>query len=260
MICTETSYPTETSYAVRRLPGASLLIAASAVCVSLTSPLAEWLQYDRTAVAAGQFWRFITCHLAHWSFDHLLWDGMALVALGVLCEVEQRRTFLWCVGISALLIPVSLWICVPNLDFYRGLSGIDSAIFMLLATTVLRENTAARRWGGVIVAGFVTAGFLGKTGFELLTGDTLFVDSAAAGMVPLPLVHVVGALVGLICGLFSQIHAAPQCSEKNSVNRESGRPYTELLPLAVESFDRPGTASPAETMVRCQTAVPIWGE
>ena len=200
MICTETSY------AVRRIPGASLLIAAAALCVYLASPLSEWLQYDRTAIAAGEIWRFITCHLAHWSFDHLLWDGMALVALGMLCEVEHRRMFLWCVGISALLIPATLWIFVPDLGLYRGLSGIDSAVFALLAMTILREYAAARRWGGVIVVGFVTLGFLGKTGFELVTGDTLFVDSAAAGMVPIPLVHVVGALVGLICGLFSQVH------------------------------------------------------
>jgi len=58
-------------------------------------------------------------------------------------------------------------------------------------------GSAARRGGdrlaSLAAVGAVVA-FLGKVGYESLTGATLFVDSAAAGFEPLPLAHLLGAV------------------------------------------------------------------
>ncbi len=187
--------------AVGRLPCVSLLLAGIAVCLQFSLTAMGWLQYDPAAIAAGEVWRIVTCHLTHWSFDHLFWDATALIILGVLCETAGRRPFLGCMAVSAVLIPLFIWVLMPEVDAYRGLSGIDSAVFALLAITILRENLAAQRFGWVAAIAVVLCGFSAKIGFEYLTGQTVFVDSMAAQMVPIPLAHVVGGLVGAGTGL-----------------------------------------------------------
>jgi len=43
-------------------------------------------------------------------------------------------------------------------------------------------------------------GLVAKIGFEMLTRSAIFVDASSAGFQPVPLAHVIGALVGaLVC-------------------------------------------------------------
>ena len=184
------------------LPVASLLLTLAAVLVLPFDSLSSWFQYDRTAVNGGQLWRLLTCQLTHWSWDHLFWDAAALLFLGWVLERQDRRSLLTCLGLSVVLIPAVVHICLPDLATYRGLSGIDSAVFVLLAVTLLRRFRADgdRLWTWACV--IMLAGFVGKVGFELVSGGTLFVDSAGSGMLPVPLVHVVGGILGAGCGWF----------------------------------------------------------
>jgi len=176
-------------------------LALLAAAVSLTPGLAEWLQYDRVAIAAGEWWRLMTSHFVHWSGEHFFWDVLAFGVLGWLCERDDARPFLTCVGLSAILIPLVLWFAMPAMLTYRGLSGIDSALFALLAVRIARQSLTENDLLKLGIACVVSAGFAAKVGFECLTGATLFVDSAAAGMTPVPLAHVVGGVIGMACGL-----------------------------------------------------------
>jgi rhomboid family GlyGly-CTERM serine protease len=159
--------------------------------------MAGWLQYDRLAIANGALWRLVTSHFVHWSGEHLFWDGLALGILGWLCERERVPRFLPAIGVAALLIPLSLWIAEPQMTTYRGLSGIDSTVFALLAAHLAREAHAGKDWPRLGFVALVSAGFAAKIGFEICTGSTLFVDSSAAGMTPVPLAHVIGGMIGL---------------------------------------------------------------
>jgi rhomboid family GlyGly-CTERM serine protease len=190
------------STAGRRLPGVSLLLVAFALLASLLPGVADWLQYDRLAVSQGAFWRLLTSHFVHWSTDHLFWDVLVFGAVGWLCERDDRTSYLACVGLSALAISGSLAITLPQMQTYRGLSGIDSALFAMLAVRMGQRELADRNWIGLSLVCAVAVGFVAKLVFELATGGTLFVDSPAAGMVPVPLAHVVGGLVGVICAVY----------------------------------------------------------
>ena len=59
----------------------SLLIALAAFVIQLSQGQA-WLVYDHARVLQGEVWRLFTCHLAHWSWDHFIWDTLTLVAFG----------------------------------------------------------------------------------------------------------------------------------------------------------------------------------
>jgi len=187
--------------ATENLPGVSLALAAVACFLMAFPALADWLQYDRAAVAAGQLWRIVTCHLTHWSPDHLFWDVVALLLLGCVVERDGYRRLLTCIGLSALSIPLAVHIGMPELSTYRGLSGIDSAVFMLLAVTLIVDAWRQGDRGWTLLCTALIVGFVAKTGFEFLTGTTLFVDAAAADMQPVPLAHVVGAGIGTLCAV-----------------------------------------------------------
>jgi hypothetical protein len=57
----------------------------------------------------------------------------------------------------------------------------------------------------VLGGGLAITAFAAKLLYETTTGATLFVNSPAAGFVPLPLVHLVGGCVGLVVGLAEKI-------------------------------------------------------
>jgi len=184
-----------------RLPGVTLILVAVAVVLMPLETLSAWLEYDRSAVAGGQLWRIVTCQLTHCSWEHLFWDAAALAVIGWVLQRDHRRAMLACVGLATLLIPLVVHFTMPEIATYRGLSGIDSALFVLLAVTLLRESRADGDRVWTAACGLLLAGFAAKTGFELATGSTLFVNAQQSGMLPVPLVHVVGGLLGVVCSV-----------------------------------------------------------
>lgn len=185
--------------AARRLPVASLLFVLLATALGRAPAVADWLQFDRPAILHGEVWRLLTGHLVHWSTDQLFWDAFAFGFLGWLCERDDRPAFLRCVVLSALLISLTLLFAAPRMETYRGLSGIDSALFALVALRIGGEAFLDKQWTKIGLVAIVAGGFAAKIGYEFVTGATLFVDSNAGGMIPVPLAHVVGAFVGIAC-------------------------------------------------------------
>jgi rhomboid family GlyGly-CTERM serine protease len=173
------------------------LLLSLPVLAGIASPLG--LEYDRAAIAAGELWRVVTCHWVHWSLDHLLWDLLAFAALVFLAWRASPRRALGTLLLAALTIPLVVALVLPEMQRYRGLSGLDSALFTLTAITLLRRERASGRRLTAWIVGSTLAGFGAKIAFELWTGATFFADSA--GFVPVPLAHVVGGVCGWVGAL-----------------------------------------------------------
>jgi rhomboid family GlyGly-CTERM serine protease len=184
-----------------RLPLVTLALAVLAGAILVVGGWSGAAEFDRAAVAAGQWWRLATGHLAHWNLEHLAWDAIMLVLLGSFIEQRSRRALVAAVTISAAAISLALWWGVVDAAQYRGLSGIDSALFALVAVELLGDAWRTKRPLVAAAVLAVAVGFAGKIGYEAATGQALFVDSAAGAFTPLPLVHVVGALAGAVVGL-----------------------------------------------------------
>jgi len=182
---------------ITRVPVVTIALSVVALVVHARMDGAG-LQLDRTLVAAGEWWRIVTCHFTHWSPDHFAWDFMMFALLGGACEVTSRRRTLITLGISAVVIPLAVLLWQPQLQTYRGLSGLDSALFGLLAVDLLWEKLAESDRRSIAAIGLLIVAFIAKTGFETITGSAVFADSARGGFVPVPLAHLIGFLVGAL--------------------------------------------------------------
>jgi rhomboid family GlyGly-CTERM serine protease len=166
----------------------------------------------------SDLWRFVASHWVHWSVEHLVWSAGAFLVLGIVCERRSRRRFLVTTLVAAVAIPVALRLLQPDLLYYGGLSGIDSALFGLICAQDIRTHgrnqcmqkrgqsrlrSCLASLGTVPVFALPIAlliGFLAKIGYEFFTGAALFVSHSDM-MIPVPLAHLVGIAVGILVGL-----------------------------------------------------------
>jgi rhomboid family GlyGly-CTERM serine protease len=188
----------------------TLALLLCSLAAFFSPQLSTALQWDREAIAAGEIWRVITGHFVHWDGEHLFWDAAMFAVLGCLLEIRYRRAFLACLGSAALAISAAIWIFQPELATYRGLSGLDTALFAMLAADLLLESRrgAERSLRAVALPALLLIGLLAKIAYEFIAGTTIFVDAAASGFTPVPLAHLVGALAGLATPVYSQ-HRKP---------------------------------------------------
>ena len=168
------------------------------------------LELRPSGALRGGWWRVVTCHLAHWSAAHLAWDAGALLLLAAACDrIDPRggRRLAVALAVAALAIPASVLLFDPMLDTYRGLSGLDSTAFALVAVRafVLARNSRVR-----IVAAITFAGFIAKVVAESVTGEALFATRAGDGTEVVPLTHAVGALVGVLVAKASPFRRWPR--------------------------------------------------
>lgn len=185
---------------LRYLPYVTLALALVAIACQSIDQLSGWLIYERVAILNGQAWRLLTGHLTHWSADHFLWDVVMFLVLGAVVERRDRLAFILTVVASATAITTALWLGHPEIAEYRGLSGIDSALFTHAALLLHRDG---RRFNQPLLRHISVAllmAFAAKLIYEIASKNTLFVDSASAGFVALPAVHVIGGLAGCAVG------------------------------------------------------------
>ena len=185
--------------ALRPLPawGLSALLTVLAIGIFAWPSLAPALEFDRNHLT--ELWRVFTCHFTHYDLKHLFWDGVMFAALAAVLEPRGRGRLIGCIALSAVAIPLAIAIWLPDIPTYRGLSGIDSALFTLVVGVLLKEAYRDQRRDRVILLSLLVLGFVGKVLYELITGQVLFANSSA--FTPVALSHVVGGAVGLVLAL-----------------------------------------------------------
>ncbi len=154
------------------------------------------LEFDRTALARRELWRLLTGHFVHFDASHLAWDAGAFALLAGLLPAQSPRRWLVLIIGSALLISAGVWLLQPRWEIYRGLSGIDCALFGALLVerlgTARRERDPLARSIVVLAA----VGLIAKCGIELLGGAPVF--AASGDYSPVPLAHLLGAVWGAL--------------------------------------------------------------
>lgn len=178
------------------LPWVTLFIVALSVLPLVSPPLAEGWELSREAVSRGQFYRFVTGHLAHWSFDHFFWDLATFFVFSALVEITWIRSSLRYGAfmlISFLFTGFGVYLLSPDIELYRGLSGVCFTVFAWFIFGLIGE--AKRTKDSLLFYGcyVALAGMFLKFFYELSTKQTLFTDPSDFAVVPYA--HLSGAFI-----------------------------------------------------------------
>src|ERR1700733_16083899 len=93
--------------------------------LGLGDSVGEVLRYDRSAIAAGGWWRLLTAHIVHLDLHHLILNELGLVLMWSLFAQDYDAVE-WCVIVlsGALAISSGLWWLSPRVSWYVGASGV----------------------------------------------------------------------------------------------------------------------------------------
>ena len=162
----------------------ALLLVLDAV-LGLGDSVSLFLRYDRSAIAAGGWWRLLTAHIVHLDVQHLVLNELGLILMWSLFAQDYDAVE-WCVIVSAgaLAISSGLWWLSPRIGWYVGASGVLHAVMAAGAV----KHLAERAWDRWILIG----GLCAKLAWEHWAGARapLIVTDA----------HLYGAGCGFVVG------------------------------------------------------------
>jgi rhomboid family GlyGly-CTERM serine protease len=143
------------------------------------------LRYDRSAIAAGGWWRLLTAHTVHLDTHHLILNELGLVLMWSLFAQDYDPVE-WCVIVlsGALAISSGLWWLSPRVAWYVGASGVLHSIMAAGCAKHLAER-AWDRW-------LLLACLCVKLAYEQLRGHETSLVVVDA--------HLYGAIAGFAVG------------------------------------------------------------
>lgn len=177
---------------LRRHPAPLVLALVIGLCQLGGAMVREALQFDRSAIGQGQWWRLLTNCLVHLGPYHCLLNLLGLAALLVLCP-EPLRTREWLRRLVSLAVGTSLllYAFTPDLETYVGFSGALHGLFLLGLVPMARR--------GDLIAGGCLLYLFGKLAFELWAGAPVSDEQAIGGRVVTES-HLFGTLAALVYG------------------------------------------------------------
>jgi rhomboid family GlyGly-CTERM serine protease len=157
-----------------------ILLLLDAV-LGLGDSVGQLLRYDRSAIAAGGWWRLLTSHIVHLDVHHLILNELGLLLMWSLFAGDFDAVE-WCVIVlaGALAISSGLWWLSPRVSWYVGASGVLHSVMAAGAA----KHFAERLWDRWILG----LGLAVKLAWEQWSGHSQ------------PLVVVDAHLYGALCG------------------------------------------------------------
>jgi rhomboid family GlyGly-CTERM serine protease len=196
----------------------TMLISVFVIIAHMAGEFSSPLTIDFRSITFADCYRVCTCHLLHWSSNHLLWDLAMFTTLGAIAEVNMSRHYRWTLFLSALLIPAGVMLRHPEMETYRGLSGIDTALFGLIVADLLARRLVECNWKSAFWFSLLLVGLLAKMLAETLAGTNIFVSDTS--FVPVPIAHLIGAVIGLMIGFGSYTMLPRKCNALENPERD----------------------------------------
>jgi rhomboid family GlyGly-CTERM serine protease len=149
---------------LRRLPAAYWAAGAASLLIQLFPGWRDALLYDRTALAAGEWWRAWTGHWVHFGWPHFVADTGLLLILGWVLAAHHRAF-----GLAALLlmppfISAAMYWFDPGMERYGGLSAVDLGLLLYLAAQGWRRDWTDWFWPAILAI------YVGEVIFEIVQG------------------------------------------------------------------------------------------
>ena len=167
------------------------------VIALLPTSTMELLQYERTAILAGEWWRLITGHLVHLGWNHLI---MNLIGFWLIWHLflSNENPLAYCFYRLPLLTmgtSLGLLFLSPEVAWYRGLSGV---LHGLLSLALLRQSRQQP-----VISSLLLVLLTIKLAWEQIAGPLPGSEPWIDGRVIVD-AHLYGALCGVILWLLER--------------------------------------------------------
>jgi rhomboid family GlyGly-CTERM serine protease len=172
--------------------GIGLLLVIAVLLLPLTGgdELRQWARYDRAALGAGEWWRWLSAHFVHLGAGHALLNATGLALLWALFA---RSYALWhwlaAVAYTILCISIGFWFFSPYLEWYVGASAVLHGVFACGCIALIKTGDRV----GYIAAAL----FIAKLAWEQIHGALPFESSSQVVTIS----HLYGAIGGSIAGM-----------------------------------------------------------
>lgn len=166
-----------------------LLGLLTALLVSLGQPsLREPLRYERVAILEGEYWRLLSGHFVHGTFQHLLLNiGGLFVIAALFARAYSLCGWVWVLLLSVAAIDAGFVLYEPQLEWYVGFSGVLHGAIAAGAIAWWKTESRLFAWG-------LSLFLIGKLVWEQYHGAL-----PLAGELPVVVdAHLYGALGGAV--------------------------------------------------------------
>ncbi len=113
------------------LPFVVLSVLITTLLMLQGSDLAGLFMYDRQAISSGDYWRLISAHFVHLSWEHTFLNILGVLFCSLICRNLFRMELFFEVLYLSLGISLLLWVFNPELADYVGFSGVLYGLFLL---------------------------------------------------------------------------------------------------------------------------------
>ncbi len=177
-----------------RLPAALALLS---LLLQLSGPAGDGLfAFAPDAVAGGEVWRLVSGHLHHLGWPHFALNVTALGLIWLLVGAGYSTgQWLLVLAVCMAAIDVGLWVGLPELDWYVGLSGVLHGLFAAGAVAQWQRSRLEAAVLGTLLAL--------KLGYEFTVGPLPGSEETAGGRV-ITEAHLFGALGGFVAAAMAR--------------------------------------------------------
>jgi rhomboid family GlyGly-CTERM serine protease len=195
-----------------KLPVAGLSLALLLIILHLLRlELTPFLEFNRSAIYQGQWWRILTGHFMHTNTWHLVMNLGGLFLIMLLHGNYYRAIQLWVnVVLGCLLIGLALLFWSPQISLYVGLSGWLHALLVCGCCIDIQ-----RHWSS---GWLILAAVFGKVIWEQWQGASQDIVTLINAEVATD-AHLYGATVGLfLYAVMLFVRRFAQAGEQTATN------------------------------------------
>ena len=152
---------------------------------------------DRMLVQQGEWWRLVSGHFTHYSFEHFFLNLLLFVPVSFVIERQKKFEYYLLIPILIIALDSYQWIFMKEMIRYAGLSGILTGIAGYLFLVEINKTVAVKIQWYILLFLLVL-----KILYEFYSHESVFIEGQQQVFSVVPEVHAMSLVTAIIYFMF----------------------------------------------------------